>query len=115
MRPTALASLRKRAAIESTASASPSSSLWIVLIGTGRWMCGSKPLYTVPIEPLPRTSEMTYLPMRSGVVMAGSQASSGVEHLHGVGEARAHPPERLGQRADLVLRGGLELGRLELA
>src|SRR4029434_6093350 len=97
------------------------SSLRMVLRATVRRMCGSKPLYTTPIAPLPSTSEIVYLPSWAGVpLVAGGVAisvrsrcegaRSGLEHLHGLREALLHAVERLREHSDLVAASHLEIG-----
>src|SRR5258708_27307851 len=61
-RPAACASFRNRCTI-SAARSCPSNSLRMIFSATCRSTPGSKPLYTIPMAPLPRVSRMWYLPI----------------------------------------------------
>src|ERR1700682_5923112 len=112
-RPAARASFLKRATDCSTISGS-TRSLRTVLIATARSMPGSNALYTTPIAPLPSTLSMRYLAMGAGSVMNLPQALA-FEHLDRLHHAGLHPPQRLGQNADLVLAAGTKVACIEIA
>src|SRR5215472_16947066 len=112
--PAALASFLKRA-MTCTARSGSTRSLRTVLIATVRSMPGSKPLYTTPIAPLPRTPWIRYLPIFSGSAMTSRRSALFLQHLDRLREALVHARERASQHADLVLALARELGRLEVA
>src|SRR6186713_1913819 len=97
MRPTACASLRKRSAVDEPDRSSPTRCLRIVLIATGRWITGSKALYTTPMAPSPITPVIGYLPSCSGCFMAARGIS--LQEFQGMHQALAHAREGFGQNA----------------